>query len=330
MHSSAGGNAFRQHALARLFVGVAVAFAVNANTSPAIGADTPHKVFTPDAVVNPSAYYPEGPQLIDEGLLVAEMGRDRVVLIANSGERKTVWQEQGCGATSVKKIPSGGYWVLCHLGAYVAKLSPTFQTLQRFTQTTSGRKLTWPNDASVDAAGNVYLSSSGIFSLQAPAEGRIVFIDLANGVASDIAGGIRYSNGVLLQEKAKRLLVSEHLNRRVLSFPLLEKGKLGPSTVFFDFKSAPTVPDAYDQSGPDGIEAFEDGDLLVPDYGNGRILLISPNGRFLTQIPVKYRFVTDLAISRDQRTIFVTMTRDNSSQELDGIVQAFKVTSAKE
>ena len=42
------------------------------------------------------------------------------------------------------------------------------------------------------------------------------------------------------------------------------------------------------------------------------------------------RFVTDLAISRDQRTIFVTMTRDNSSQELDGIVQAFKVTSAKE
>jgi len=298
--------------------------------SNAFAADTPHKVFTPDAVVNPNAYYPEGPQLIDEGLLVAEMGRDRVVLIANNGERKTVWQEQGCGATSVKRIPTGGYWVLCHLGAYVAKLSPGFQTLQRFTQTTSGRKLTWPNDASVDSAGNVYLSSSGIFSLQAPAEGRIVFIDLASGVASDIASGIRYSNGVLLQEKSKRLLVSEHLNRRVLAFPVLDKGKLGPSTVLFDFKSAPPVPDAYDQSGPDGIEAFDDGDLLVPDYGNGRILLISSTGRFLTQVPVKYRFVTDLAISRDQRTIFVTMTRDNGSQELDGIVQAFKVTAAKE
>jgi sugar lactone lactonase YvrE len=202
--------------------------------------------------------------------------------------------------------------------------------LQRFTQTTSGRKLTWPNDASVDSDGNVYLSSSGIFSLQAPPEGRIVFIDLASGVASDIASGIRYSNGVLLQEKSKRLLVSEHLNRRVLAFPLLDKGKLGPSTVFFDFKSAPPVPDAYDQSGPDGIEAFDDGDLLVPDYGNGRILLISPKGRFLMQIPVKYRFVTDLAIALDQRTIFVTMTRDNTSQELDGIVQAFKVTAAKE
>jgi hypothetical protein len=50
----------------------------------------------------------------------------------------------------------------------------------------------------------------------------------------------------------------------------------------------------------------------------------------LTQISLKYRFVTNLAIVRDQHTIFVTMTRDNSSQELDGIVQAFKVTSAKE
>jgi len=126
----------------KIFVSIATAVAVATCASMALAADAPHKVFTPDAVVNPSAYYPEGPQLIDEGLLVAEMGRDRVVLIANNGERKTVWQEQGCGATSVKRIPSGGYWVLCHLGAYVAKLSPAFQTLQRFTQTTSGRKLT--------------------------------------------------------------------------------------------------------------------------------------------------------------------------------------------
>src|SRR5438067_7265246 len=105
--------------------------------------ETPHKEFTPDLLINPAAFYPEGPQLIDEGLLVAEMPRHRVVLIANNGERKTVWQADGCGPTSVKRIPSGGYWVLCHLGAYVAKLSPSFQTVQTFTQTTSGRRITW-------------------------------------------------------------------------------------------------------------------------------------------------------------------------------------------
>src|SRR5205809_5279949 len=293
-------------------------------------ADTPHKEFTPDVVVNPNAYYPEGPQLIDEGLLVAEMPRHRIVLIGKGGERKTVWQADGCGPTSVKRIPSGGYWVLCHLAGYVAKLSPTFQTVQTFAQTTSGRRISWPNDASVDASGNLYLSSSGLFSLDAPAEGRVVFIDVATGAASDIASGIRYSNGVLVQEQQKRVLVSEHLNRRMLAFPLLEKGKLGPSTIFFDFKNAPAVPDAYEHSGPDGIAAFADGDVAVADYGNGRILLLSSSGRFLTQIPLKYRFVTNLAIARNQRAILVPMTRDNSSPELDGVVQAFKVTSGKE
>ena len=308
----------------RALIVVAVSCAADAS------ADTPHKEFTPDVLVNPNAYYPEGPQLIDEGLLVAEMPRHRIVFIANSGERKTVWQADGCGPTSVKRIPSGGYWVLCHLAGYVAKLSPTFQTMQTFPQTTSGRRISWPNDASVDAAGNLYLSSSGLFSLQAPAEGRVVFIDAATGTASDIASGIRYSNGVLVQERLKRVLVSEHLNRRMLVFPLLDKGKLGPSTTFFDFKNAPAVADAYEQSGPDGIAAFADGDIAVADYGNGRILLLSSGGRFLTQIPLKYRFVTNLAIARDQRAIFVTMTRDNSSPDLDGVVQAFKVTSGKE
>src|SRR5438105_9919831 len=307
-------------------IGVAIALGATIDAS----ADTPHKEFTADAVVNPNAYYPEGPQLVDEGLLVAEMPRHRIVLLANSGERKTVWQADGCGPTSIKRIPDGGYWVLCHLAGYVAKLSPTFQTMQTFQQTTSGRRISWPNDASVDSSGNLYLSSSGLFSLDAPAEGRVVFIDVATGAASDIASGIRYSNGVLVQEQQKRVLVSEHLNRRMLALPLLDKGKLGPSTIFFDFKSAPAVPDAYEQSGPDGIAALADGDIAVADYGNGRILLLSSSGKFLTQIPLKYRFVTNLAIARDQRTIFVTMTRDNSSPELDGVVQAFKVTSGKE
>ena len=106
-------------------IGVAIALAATLDAR----ADTPHKAFTPDVIVNPNAYYPEGPQLVDEGLLVAEMPRHRIVLLANSGERKTVWQADGCGPTSIKRIPDGGYWVLCHLAGYVAKLSPKTMTM---------------------------------------------------------------------------------------------------------------------------------------------------------------------------------------------------------
>lgn len=291
-------------------------------------ADPGKKQFAADVVLNPNAYYPEGPQLVADGLLVAEMPKNRIVLVA-SGGNKVVWQAEGCGPTSIKRIPTGGYWVLCHMGHYVVRLSDSFETVKTFNQTTSARRITWPNDASVDSAGNLYLSSSGLFALDAPADGRVVFIDIAAGLASDVVGGIRYSNGVLVQEKLHRLLVSEHLNRRVLAFPLLGKGKLGPKKVFFEFRKAPAVANAYEQSGPDGIAAFADGDICVADYGNGRILLLSHDGKFLTEIPLKYRFVTNLAIAADQGAIFVTMTRDNASEARDGIVQKFKVTPAK-
>ena len=294
----------------------------------AASSNSGHKEFTADAVVNPNAFYPEGPQLIADGLLVAEMPRNRIVLVASGGNR-VVWQAEGCGPTSIKRIPAGGYWVLCHLGHYVVRLSDSFGIIKTFDQTTSARRITWPNDASVDSAGNLYLSSSGLFALDAPAEGRVVFIDLSAGLASDIVGGIRYSNGVLVQEQQHRLLVSEHLNRRVLAFPLLGKGKLGPKKVFFEFKKAPAVANAYEQSGPDGIAAFADGDICVADYGNGRILLVSRDGQFLTEIPLKYRFVTNLAIAADQGSIFVTMTRDNASAARDGIVQKFIVKPGK-
>ena len=282
------------------------------------------KTFTPEEVTNPVAYYPEGPQIIPEGLLVSEMAKDRIVLLAH-GNAEVLWSATGCGPTSIKQIPSGGYWILCHLGHQVVRVDSQFRTLRTFLYTNSGKRITWPNDASLDAKGNIYLSSSGPFSLEAAPQGRVVYIDLESGIPQDLVTGIRYSNGVLVQEGRSRILVSEMLNRRILSYPLIGPGKLGPARVFFDFKNAPAVTDAYDLSGPDGIAEFGDGDILVADYGNGRVLLISDQGRFLDQILVRYRFVTNMAITKDQGSVFILMTESNASADLHGMVQRFSV-----
>lgn len=282
--------------------------------------------FSSVKIVNPMAFYPEGPQLIDDGLLVAEMPRDRIVLIG-TGDTRSVWSEPGCGPTSIKKISTGGYWVLCHLGNHVVKLDSKFHTIATVSGTSSGRKLTWPNDGSTDSKGNLYVSSSGPFSLQAPAEGRIVFVEAKSNFATDVAEGYRYTNGVLVQEARKRILVSEHLNQRLLSFPIIKEGELGKPKEFFNFKKAPLVKDSYAQSGPDGLAVFTNGDIAVADYGNGRILFLSETGQYLSQLKVKYRFVTNMAISSDQKFLYVTMTESNSTQELHGIVEKFSIST---
>lgn len=288
----------------------------------------PRQNFVASKAKAPPAYYPEGPQWIGKGLLVAEMPKDRIVLLSG-GRAVPVWQQLGCGPTSVKRIPGGGYWVLCHLGHHVVRLDPDFKTVSRIAASADGKPISWPNDASVDADGNLYLSSAGIFSLSAPAEGRVIFIRRSTGEAVVIASGIRYSNGVLVQEKQRRLLVSEHLGRRVLAFPLGAPGVVGAPTVFFDFAAAPAVRAPYALSGADGLASFANGDICIADYGNGRIIVVSSTGKYVEQIPVEYRYVTNLAILPDQQRLFVTMTRDNTSEALDGVVREFLVHNRK-
>lgn len=281
--------------------------------------------FTPAAVLNPDARYPEGPQLLADGsLLSAEMPMDRVVRSTAEGTA-TVWAEAGCGPTSVKRLPGGGFWVLCHLGHHVVRLSDDFATVASIATAEDGSRITWPNDASVDGAGNLYLSSSGLFSLNAPASGRLIRIGAADDRARVLAGGIRYANGVLVQPGRQRVLVSEHLSGRVLSFPLEEDGRVGPPRVFFDFAGLPGVAHPYALNGPDGIAAFADGELLVANYGNGRLIHLSAEGEFLGVVPVALRFVTNMAIAPDQRSLYVTMTRDNSDPRLVGAIQRFTV-----
>jgi sugar lactone lactonase YvrE len=288
------------------------------------GAETARKFSSRD-VVSPKAYYPEGPQLLPGGaLLVAEMPMDRIVKIS-SGSIEVAFEQANCGPTSIKRIPSGGYWILCHLGHRVLRVSEKFEPVAVIEYASPGSPITWPNDASVDDRGNIYLSSSGQFSLSSPAEGRVIRIDSDSNKGVELVGGIRYSNGVLVRRDRNTIIVSEHLNRRILEFDFAPDGRLINRRVFFDFTQIPPLRAMYEQSGPDGIAQFKDGSIIVADYGNGRLLYLSPDGKYLSTIDVALKFVTNVAIAGDEKSIFVVMTRDNSSRELDGVVQRFEV-----
>ena len=78
------------------------------------------------------------------------------------------------------------------------------------------------------------------------------------------------------------------------------------------------------------FDQVKDGDILVADYGNGRVLLLSGDGRFLEEIRVQYRFVTNMAITNEQKSVYFTMTENNASSDLHGIVQRFSVRSTKD
>jgi len=256
-------------------------------------------------MVNARASYPEGPLWRGGALYYTEMSADRVSRWDPAGSR-SFWEHQGCGPTSLAALAGGRFLVLCHLAGSLAILDRDGRLLQTLERDSAGRRLERPNDSTGDGRGGAYLTDAGVFRSSAPATGRVYHLSAA-GDLREVAGGLRYANGITLLRGRRLLFVSEHLARRVWVYPVSADAGLGARRLFFDLATVaeePAVRDEY--AGPDGLELDASGNLYVCEYGAGRLLVVSPAGQLVRILPVALPYVTNAAFDDDQATLFVT------------------------
>jgi len=263
-----------------------------------------------------NASYPEGALWHQGRLYYAEMGRD-VVVVSDLSTHRVFWQRKGCGPVSIAAYGAGEFVVLCHLAHAIVRVSAEGETLKVIDRDHEGSRFAHPNAAAADGEGGIYFSSSGLFSLSAPATGAVLHLDRAGRLAR-VAEGIHYANGVAVDRVRQRLLVSAHLGRQILAYPLRAGGALGAPLVFFDFDQQ-GLAHAYALAGPDGIEITPSGEVVVAEYGEGRIHKISADGRYLGVQDGFAPFVTDVALLPDGRAA-VTASFRNDIPELPGEV----------
>lgn len=274
-------------------------------------------------MISVPAFYPEGPTLDGNHVIWVEMTMDRARQLAG-GRVTTVWQESDCGPTSIKRTVGGAYWVLCHLGHKVIRLSSDFNKELEVGADSSGRRIAWPNDCVADSHGRLFVTDSGIFSLDATPQGYVLLIDW-DGKARRIAGPIRYANGISFDEARRTLYVSEHLNRRILKMQLDADYNLVKTSVFFDFaQSGLALPD-YAMAGPDGQLLRDNGELFVAEYGAGRIIRLAADGSMMSSITVPMPYVTNMVQSPfDRRDLIVTGASSDES-----VLQVGRVLSVR-
>jgi gluconolactonase len=259
----------------------------------------------PLATVNPDSAYPEGPVVIDGALLYAEMGNDRVMRF-DGIENTVLWSRQGCGPTAVAPYGGDELVVLCHLEESVAILGRDGRLIRIIDRDGDGRRFLTPNAAVSDRRGGVYFSSSGIFAPGARAEGAVMHLG-ADGRLRRLAEGIRYANGVALSPDGRRLLVSEHLARNILSYRVAADGSLGRAEVFVRLDDLTGAGDDRGwEVGPDGLLFDPGGNLIAAEYGAGRLLVIDPAGRLRFTIEVSERYVTAAAFDAAGNRLFIT------------------------
>jgi sugar lactone lactonase YvrE len=248
-----------------------------------------------------AASYPEGPLWVGERLFYAEMPLDRVVEWKD-GQRRDFWSEPGCGPTSIALYRSTQLIVLCHLGGRLVHLNGAGRKLGEFKASSDGEPLRNPNDCHTDGKGGVFFTDAGTFMQGAPATGKVFHL-AADGSLTKRLDSVYYANGIAVDFPRKRLLLSEHLARKVWQFDLRDDLTLTNRHLYLDVGKyfAPGEID-YAETGPDGIEVDSEGYVFIPVYGAGRMMIVAPDGA-VSKVAVPVKFVTNIAVSATQAVI---------------------------
>lgn len=270
--------------------------------------------------------YPEGPVWIGGTLYWAEMGADRV-MAWDGGEPRVAWTRDGCGPTALARYRKAQIVVLCHLEGALAVLDGDLRLLGMIRAATDGTALRDPNDASADRAGGVWFSDPGPFTRAAGRLGRVYYL-APDGTLTSYADGLFYSNGVHVDAAGDRLLVSEHLARRILAYPITATG-LGPAETLVELDRLGLPPSGYPQAGPDGLEIGPDGTLWFAEYGAGRLLGWHPDRGLVSVATTDAQFITNIAFGPDG-LVAVTAPMENARPPFPGIISVFKIDRLKQ
>jgi sugar lactone lactonase YvrE len=263
-----------------------------------------------------SFFYPEGPIIQDNGISLTQYSKNNIVTVAqNSKTPKVFWEEDKCGpASQIKLKAMGQTLVSCYDKNEVVLIDPEGKTLNRYTHP----KLEGPNDFALIDDHTVLVSASGVFDPKAPVTGKIFL--LKNGKFQVLTEDIHYPNGLAYIPELKKVIVSEHLANRLLSFDFDGK-RLTNKKIFYELPR--TNKDLF--LGPDGLKKRDSkNSLLMAQYGGGQILEVDFSGKLVKTYPLKDKYPTNLALQNDQE-MFVTIMKDAANPPYNGRIDVIKL-----
>jgi gluconolactonase len=119
-------------------------------------------------------------------------------------------------------------------------------------------------------------------------------------------------NGIAVSRDGKAVYVAENQKNRVWKIERKRDGSAGNKRVW---SNLPAVPNPW--NGPDGIRLDDRGRLFVAQFGAGKIQVVNPDGRVLTTLQAGGANPTNVAFSRDYKTLYVTEVETKSIYKID-------------
>jgi sugar lactone lactonase YvrE len=283
----------------------AIAFLAFAASTALAQADEP-------AVLNATAFFPEGPVMLDGKLYYAQYSGN-VATVWDGTTNVDFWKEDGCGPSAV--VPMGeNLGITCYDNGKLEVISRDGKTLASYDKDDAGQALQGPNDGVPDGKGGAYFTLSGPWT-PGPVVGRIVHLT-ADGKLSEVANDLNYANGIVIGADG-RLYVNESYAGSVTSFAMAEDGTLSDRQSFVHLYQLGEAADVF----PDGIKVGPNGNFFIGLNSQAAVIEVAPDG---SKVVARHEFQSggtpNMTFGADGKTMYVMAVDNEAGAPYEGRV----------
>ena len=257
-------------------------------------------------VLNDDVHFAEGPIWYHGKLYYVEY--DRSSVMTWDGTKNSIfWSKPGCGPSAVIPTARGEFLVTCYDSNSIGRISAEGKDLPAYTHDTAGIPFHGPNDFAPDHRGGIYFTCSG--TAPGPVIDGKIFYLAADGTISQKAAEVHSANGIVVSNDNKVLYAIETEDHRLIQFNISADGSLSDRRVFLDLDDLThNVGHIY----PDGVKIDSQGLLYVGQNPRdvhaplaGTIFVVNAEGKLLRTLKLPSPGVPNLALSPDEKTVYV-------------------------
>jgi len=257
-------------------------------------------------VLNADAHFPEGPVWYHGKLYYVEYGRDSVTTW--DGHKNTIfWSKKGCGPSAVITTAHGEFLTTCYDSGTIGRISAAGADLPPYRHDRNGNRFVGPNDFAPDHRGGIYFTCSG--TAPGPVIDGKVFYIAPGGTITQEATDVHSANGILVSNDGKTLYVIETEDHRLIEFKIAADASLSDRRVFLNLDD---LTHDVVHLFPDGMKSDSQGHLYIGQNPRdphallaGTIFVVDAAGRLLRTLKLPSPGVPNLALSPDEKTVYV-------------------------
>jgi gluconolactonase len=257
-------------------------------------------------ILNDDAHFAEGPIWYHGKLYYVEYDRNAVTTW-DGAKNTQFWSKPGCGPSAVIPTARGEFLTTCYDAHAIGRISADGKDLPPYTHDKDGHAFVGPNDFAPDHRGGIYFTCSG--TAPGPViDGKIFYI-APDGTISQEAADVHSANGIVVSNDGKILYAIETDDHRLIQFNIAADGSLSGRRVFLDLDELThNVGHIY----PDGVKIDSKGELYIGQNPRdphaplaGTIFVVDAAGKLLRTLRLPSPGVPNLALSPDEKTVYV-------------------------